>query len=1442
MKILLLSIISVLSIGIIINSDTAYAQFGGPVMGPSVSISDIVSSGSNIYVSWNGMDSNTKSPSTFLKASNDNGVNFGKTVNLNQFGISPRDLSMSNMKMTSSESNLYLAWSDWKNDAPSSNVFLMKSTDGGNTFRKPLEVKTGSGISTVAAITASEKNVYVLMYNNTGTDYSDLLFVSSNDNGITFGKPLSLSTNHKLIMGNVQMTTFENNVYIIASGSYWGSQNGAVMLYASHNNGKSFLPVTITDDVQAFIPQVAVSGNNVYVIWTQMARQGSILYFEKSTDGGTSLGNKSQINQDGEPRWPQMIVSKNNVFVKWVQSFPSGGTKMLLSKITDNGNSFSVPLNLGGYTAGFDFSQIGTLENGDLVAIWVGQYDPSYSHSGIFFRKSTDGGETFGEIYDLNVSSKTPIVNPKVAFAQNHIYVAGDSAAAQISDIAFRASLDSGNTFTGPTNLNSDGPLQSSNSSLLVPIPQFKPDIPTSVPPNSRFSNSQNASFVLGQLDFVSNTANPTASTFSIPHFIAFDSHGNLWVSDGGNDRVLEFSSPFTIGKSASVVLGQKDFTSWQVLNGTNPKSLDQPQGLAFDKDGNLWIADGASNRILEFEPPFKTGQIPSLVLGQKDFGTGDYPSSETAQTMYYPEGIAFDPDGNLWIADTNGRLLEFKPPFTNGENPSLAVRNQNGGSVSSSTVSTPSGITFDKNGSLWVADSGNYRILRFDKPFSNNQTASLVLGHEDFTTGGEGISSNASSFRDPYGLTFDFQGNLWMSDSGNNRVLEFVPPFTNGQRASLIFGQTSYNAGAIDTAGHTASSLNQPQGIAFDSDGNLWVSDSANNRILVYKSNTSKSSQILFPDFGPDYQSKQNENYANAYEQAANQMTECSKKLGISSDNQTAINLVLGSTEFKSKVEGYDYKSNGIANSFHLCTLDTVEAVYSLYDKDGKYVKSLYVSIDPSLTMILGIREEVWGARYGGASPANMQQNKPQQNETSSDTIFSTTERSVILTQFDISFLKNDFTKTGVSQQILVLKPNQTTDIHVMVSNNDNKTHQVYLKVPMENLENFVSSYSFGSSTLTVYPHSSNETILRIKAAGINDTQTGVVSILAQDRSFGIKSKAFYLAVGNDIPDSRLDWIGQSLREAMPGPAFPNLHALDSKQNQIAGNAFGIPTYLPSGYKLQGISDQSPGSLLVYSPVMVTSNTTALYFQRSGGITIYYQTNEPGFDPYKWMPAYIGQQDGEQEVSVNGIIGVAADQQKRQADNIQFMSPAEIILFKGTSQIGIRGNISLEELLKMASSVPIITNQALLADCGEDKDFPGKPCNDVIDTANPNQKPILGDKNNWQVFYNMKGKEWMESKKQEMYFADKNGILKEWYEYGGSSGHFANADVWYYYSLYGESPDIARYYDGMVQKNWIYPIITYYYVSQIVFVIIGVVAVVAGFFVSRKILVKTRK
>jgi hypothetical protein len=89
--------------------------------------------------------------------------------------------------------------------------------------------------------------------------------------------------------------------------------------------------------------------------------------------------------------------------------------------------------------------------------------------------------------------------------------------------------------------------------------------------------------------------------------------------------------------------------------------------------------------------------------------------------------------------------------------------------------------------------------------------------------------------------------------------------------------------------------------------------------------------------------------------------------------------------------------------------------------------------------------------------------------------------------------------------------------------------------------------------------------------------------------------------------------------------------------------------------------------------------------------------------------------------------------------------------------------------------------------------------------------------------------------KKAEMYQADKDHILKEWYEFGKDSNNMPNFDVWYYYNLYGEAPNIIKYYNGNVTTNVLKPIITYYYVSPSVIVMLSGAMGIAGFFGYKK-------
>ncbi len=360
------------------------------------------------------------------------------------------------------------------------------------------------------------------------------------------------------------------------------------------------------------------------------------------------------------------------------------------------------------------------------------------------------------------------------------------------------------------------------------------------LPNASAFTNGQAATTVIGQADFTHGSANQgggvSSTGLKFPFGAAFDSSGNLWVTDTSNNRVLRYSPPFSNGQAANLVIGQADFTTGG--SATTATRLNTPRGLAFDSSGNLWVPDAFNNRVLRYSPPFSNGQAANLVIGQADFTSSG--SATTATGLNDPVAIAFDSSGNLWVAEgVNNRVLRYSPPFSNGQAANLVIgqadfthgsMNQGGG-VSSTGLWFPFGAAFDSSGNLWVTDNSNNRVLRYSPPFSNGQAANLVIGQADFTTGGS--ATTATGLNGPIGIPFDSSGNLWVGDASNARVLRYSPPFSNGQAANLVIGQADFVSSGLAT---TATGLNGPIGIAFDSSGNLWVPDFGNNRVLAYQ------------------------------------------------------------------------------------------------------------------------------------------------------------------------------------------------------------------------------------------------------------------------------------------------------------------------------------------------------------------------------------------------------------------------------------------------------------------------------------------------------------------------------------------------------------------------------------------------------------------------------
>lgn len=318
-------------------------------------------------------------------------------------------------------------------------------------------------------------------------------------------------------------------------------------------------------------------------------------------------------------------------------------------------------------------------------------------------------------------------------------------------------------------------------------------------------TTGQTAAFVLGQPDFTSSSGATSATGLYYPVKGTADSSGNLWVADCDNNRVVEYKTPFSNGMAASIVLGEPDMNT--STGGTSATTLSCPSGIAFDTHGNLWVSDYSNSRVVEFTAPFTSGMAGSVALGQADLNSANCGTSATGLCDPW-EGLAFDSKGNLFVGDYgNCRIVEYHAPFSTGMAASIAIGqsdlNSSNCGTSASTLDSPLGVAFDSKGNLWTGDYNNSRVLEFQAPFSANMSASIVIGQADFTSSGNSTPASALSYA--YDVSFDSKGNLYVADTSNSRTLMFSAPFSNGMSATKVLGAPDFVTSSCGTTSATA-------------------------------------------------------------------------------------------------------------------------------------------------------------------------------------------------------------------------------------------------------------------------------------------------------------------------------------------------------------------------------------------------------------------------------------------------------------------------------------------------------------------------------------------------------------------------------------------------------------------------------------------------------------
>ena len=305
------------------------------------------------------------------------------------------------------------------------------------------------------------------------------------------------------------------------------------------------------------------------------------------------------------------------------------------------------------------------------------------------------------------------------------------------------------------------------------------------------------------------------AAQLSFPIDVALDGADNLYIVDGSNQRIRKVDAAGVI----STVAG--DGTQGFGGDGgpATAAQLDTPRGVAPDGAGNLYIADGGNRRIRKVD---SAGAI-STVAGGGPIGDG---GAAVAAQLDFPNGVAPDGAGNLYIADTfNHRIRKVDAAGVISTVAGDGTRGYggDGGAAVAAQLFSPYGVAPDGAGNLYIADTVNHRIRKVDAA----GVISTVAGDGTRGYGGDGGPAVAAQLSSPRALALDEAGNLYIADSSNSRIRKVDAAGV----ISTVAGDGTRGFGG-DGGPAVAAQLYLPYGVALDGAGNLYIADRNNNRI----------------------------------------------------------------------------------------------------------------------------------------------------------------------------------------------------------------------------------------------------------------------------------------------------------------------------------------------------------------------------------------------------------------------------------------------------------------------------------------------------------------------------------------------------------------------------------------------------------------------------------
>jgi uncharacterized protein (TIGR03437 family) len=301
-----------------------------------------------------------------------------------------------------------------------------------------------------------------------------------------------------------------------------------------------------------------------------------------------------------------------------------------------------------------------------------------------------------------------------------------------------------------------------------------------------------------GNPGFAGDTGSAVGSQLNFPFGLAVDKSGTLYIADGLNNRVRKVSGGVITTVAGN---GTAGFTGDNAS--ATSAELNNPTGVAVDSSGNLYIADSANNVVRKVA----NGTITTFA-GSNSAGAGYSGDTGTATgaQLNNPVGVAVDASGNVYIADAGNNV----------------VRQVYSGNIITAAVgfTHPDGVAVDSSGNLYVADTVARRIVKL-----SGGVYTTIAGNGNGAFGGDDGPGAQAALNAPMGVAVDASGNVYIADTLNGRIRKLTP---SGTITTIAGTGALYFSG--DQGPATQAAMYFPRGVAVDPSGNIYIADTANS------------------------------------------------------------------------------------------------------------------------------------------------------------------------------------------------------------------------------------------------------------------------------------------------------------------------------------------------------------------------------------------------------------------------------------------------------------------------------------------------------------------------------------------------------------------------------------------------------------------------------------